>query len=234
MENKRVKVIMLPTDRVNKGYNVFKIKSSSALQYLNIVSSAMVEEFSTSFQHLIPQHLYFTVDEKPEVGDWCVYFGTDIMKHDNNEVWDKDKCKKITSTTDTKLKLKEHQNGCMLDRCLTNACNDSCKLPQPSQAFIEAFCKTGGIWKVLVEYEEFIVVTKDDLLDSQNKAPRVWLPKVNSHNEITIHPIKSSWTREEVVAFGLECIQAARDVDNQDDSGIITIDEYWIKENLKL
>jgi len=57
--------------------------------------------------------------------------------------------------------------------------------------------------------------------------------KDKSGNGITVHPIKSSWTREEVIAFGLECIQAERDVDNQDDSGIIIIDEYWVRENLQ-
>jgi len=79
-------------------------------------------------------------------------------------------CRKIIASTDPKLTL-----------------------PQPSQAFIEKYCKVGGIDEVDVEYR----------VHFNNKA---WLPehrvlslKTDSHNTITIHAIKDSWNREEVI-----------------------------------
>jgi len=221
---KNIQVVMLPTDEELKPPFI----------------SIRVDKYGDSDNHLTyqtnefngrdrPQHLHFTVDEKPEVGDWCVYFGTDIMKHDNNEVWDKDKCRKIIGTTDTKLKLGTCE-GCKQDKDYRHFfIKCTCSLPQPSQAFIEKYCKVGGIWKVLVEYEEFIIVTQDDLLDSQNKAPKAWLPKVNSHNEITIHPIKDNWTRGEVTEL-LSSMSSYTHVHNR----VVVGKELnnWVEENL--
>ena len=201
---KNIQVVMLPTDEELKPPFI----------------SIRVDKYGDSDNHLTyqtnefngrdrPQHLHFTVDEKPEVGDWCVYFGTDIMKYDHNEVWDKDKCRKIISTTDTKLGVTDFR---------VSPVHNFIDSPQPSQAFIEKYCKVGGIDEVLVEYEEvnnnpvFDVSTMSieyqarlEALQSNSKYKEL-IPKVNSHNEITIHPIKDSWTREEVITFGLKCI----------------------------
>jgi len=48
-------------------------------------------------------------------------------------------------------------------------------------------------------------------------------PRVNSHNEITIHPIKDSWNREEVIAL----IEKHR---KETYNGYSS--KKWIKENL--
>ena len=158
-----------------------------------------------------PMNLYFTSDEKPEVGDWCVYFGTDIMEYDYNEIWDKDKCRKIISTTDTSLSftnvIKHHLPS----------------LPQPSQSFIAAFCKAGGIWKVLVEYE---VTYEEDIVDFKIVEIIKEKLKVNSNNEITIHPIKNIFTTEEMKNFGL---WLGNNIKKHKNKSIDSLFDEWIK-----
>ena len=203
MKNKRVQVHILPTERES---NIVLSTTNKNIYHVSSPKS------NSELMGATNQHLYFTVDEKPKEGDYIIddngVFGPwekgDIMLGKNKGV--------IIATDDTKLNL-----------------------PQPSQSFIKKYCEAGGIDKVDVEYElkpipKGVPMEYGTLLDANN--PLNHRLKINSHNEITIHPIKSSWTREEVIAFGLECIQAAKDVDNQDDSSIIIIDEYWIKENL--
>ena len=106
-------------------------------------------------------------------------------------------------------------------------------LPQPSKAFIEKYCEVGGIDEVDVEYEDkgcpnymAVDVRKGELAPWIEKLE----PKVDSHNTITIHPIKDSWSREEV-------IQLFRDYQNAKVRQIIDMTEplaplEWIKEKL--
>ena len=195
---KNIQVVMLPTDEELKPPFI----------------SIRVDKYGDSDNHLTyqtnefngrdrPQHLHFTVDEKPEVGDWCVYFGTDIMKYDHNEVWDKDKCRKIIGTTDTKLKLGTCE-GCKQDKDYRHFfIKCTCSLPQPSQAFIEKYCKVGGIWEVLVEYTHPSIISYKGENGVHKIASK---PKVNSHNEITIHPIKDNWNKEELIGNGIDSL----------------------------
>ena len=194
----------------------------------------------------IKEEIYITTDEEIKEGDWAynivqrTYFmvSKSFMKIIGNTLPTN---KKIIATTNTKLNLGICED-CKQDKDYRhNFIKCTCSLPQPSRSFIEVFCEADGIENVLVEYDCISSVSIDVwdfkpegiTIDKGKKSECIeYKLKVNSHNEITIHPIKSSWTREEVITFGLKCIQAAKDVDNQDDSGIITIDEYWIKENL--
>ena len=93
-------------------------------------------------------------------------------------------------------------------------------LPQPSQAFIEKYCKKGGIDEVSVEYGgntvEFqnfcsdLGFSYDSAFGWYENANPGHRPntstleekfnnklKVDSHNTITIHPIKDNWNRKE-------------------------------------
>ena len=61
--------------------------------------------------------------------------------------------------------------------------------------------------------------------------------KVNSDNTINIKPIKDSWTREEVIEFGLKCVNLGMDLNNNPLPRLNEISgkEFyynWIKENL--
>ena len=209
--NKKIQVHMLPTEDRS---HIVKRESDSKIIFYNRLQS------NKEFVHLRTQHLYFTSDEKPELGDLCVYLGTDIMKHDHSEVWNKDKCKKIIATTDITLSF-------------TNVIkNHLPSLPQPSQAFIEAFCKAGGIWKVLVEYTDWCEYDDDDPTGIDRPDLRL---KVNSNNEIIIHQIKDSWTREEVEVLCRQAMLIYK-ADNTGYPGLITSSKLsenrWIEENL--
>jgi len=118
-----------------------------------------------------------------------------MMNNDDIEAIENLKGKKIIATTDKSLKLKKHQNGCMFDRCLTHTCNNMCYLPQPSKAFIKKYCDLGGIDEIMVDYGVY-----NRFANNGRGVRHVTKLKINSHNEITIHPIKDSWTREEVIA----------------------------------
>ena len=192
--NKEIQVHILPTERES---NIVLSTTNKNIYHVSSPKS------NSELMGATNQHLYFTSDEKPKVGDWCVYFGTDIMKHDNNEVWDKDKCRKIIGTTDTKLKLGICED-CKQDKDYRHFfIKCTCSLPQPSQSFIEAFCEADGIWKVLVEYTDWCDYDDDDATGIDRPDLRL---KVNSNNEIIIHSVKDSWTKKELIGNGIDSL----------------------------
>lgn len=134
---------------------------------------------------VIYQHLYFITNEDIKEGDW---FTDGIKVYRNTTQLDGYiGFKKIIASTDPKLcSLKQNRN---LGQAII-------PLPSPSQAFIEKYVKLGGIDEVDVEYKRWV---EPNLLDMKSKVN--YKLKVNSHNEITIHSIKSSWTREELQIF---------------------------------
>jgi len=144
-----------------------------------------------SFKSNDNQHLYVTTDEKIKVGEWQHNLALNIIEK-CSEFHNGLLCKKIIATTDSKLTCK-HSIG--LHEVL---------LPQPSQSFIEEYVKLGGIDEVDVEYEH----------DDTVPYPKLML-KVDSHNIITIHPIKPKvYTKEELIG-------------NQDGS----LDNYLLNSN---
>lgn len=96
----------------------------------------------------INQHLYIISDDEIKEGDWCltpIEEGVQYVIKAKGSNYNK-LCKKIIATTDKSLELYTTKGKGVL---VTN-------LPQPSQSFIKAFVKAGGIDKVLVEYEKDI------------------------------------------------------------------------------
>jgi len=169
METKRAKVIMLPTDKATRGSNIFK--TNNGFRYQTVLEDANIKEFSKSFNSWIPQHLYFITEEVIKEGDWFLHNKIIKQCKNNSKTANKLKsCKKIVATTDV---LPLYKAGIEIGLFL----------PQPSQAFIEKYCELGGIDEVLIEYEI------DGLFP--------YKIKIDSHNTITIHPIKDSWTKEE-------------------------------------
>lgn len=189
MERKRAKVIMLPTDKVDDV--VMKWRDGKIRNH----------------------HLYIVTDDEIKEGDWALsmeevtkdnpikgvypYKVTDVEQVH----WDD---KKIIATTDPELK---YVQGTTPDSA--KEWKQIFELPQPSKAFIEKYCKEGGIDKVMVEYE--IVGTGEVPFPSNlgrlmelNGQLIAHVPKVNSHNEITIHPIKDSYSKEELIQFVLD------------------------------
>ena len=204
--NKEIQVHILPTEDYSNIY-LNSIEEIGNLVYNN--NNFPFHEDMIACNDFIPQHLYFTEEGKPEEGDWCINPKglPDIFGFDYRAVYTREeilKCKKIISTTDTKLNL-----------------------PQPSQAFIEAFCKAGGIKKVMVEYEEKYIEPPSNI--HSNRGYFITQPKVNSHNEITISSIKDRWTREEVTEL-LSSMSSYTHVHNR----VVVGKELnnWVEENL--
>ena len=109
------------------------------------------------------QHLYFTTDEEIKEGDWMMNLNGDTIYQHFGNGGDFEQWNKIIATTDPELEL-----------------------PQPSQAFIKAYCEQGGIEYVDVEYEYHKVWDKrtEELLE------KYLLLKVDPvHNTITTHRI---------------------------------------------
>lgn len=199
MKLKRVKVVMLPIN--------YKEENTANHEDLWIgVSHRLIKGN-------VFQNLYFISDDPIKKGDWYftpemktakygVHFcDTDSLARISNGF----ESKKIIATTNKSLKvLNKYSNeeGIME------------LLPQPSEAFIRKYCELGGIDEVMVEWEENqcdgrragVSIGDNNTHLFERKIDRMICtkgkynnPKVDSHNTITIRPIKDSWNKEEVV-----------------------------------
>ena len=226
METKRKKcqVIMLPTEDKHALLHddtSFGTGLGLGSAYSNTVTS---------------QHLYIISDDKIEEGDWFIGEENQLV-HASREIYEdvfsiiKDanysniwRSKgKIIATTDKSLKVKDFPE---LDNSATRS------LPQPSQAFIEKYCKLGGIDEVDIEYEYVKIALGGTDLTMQ------WQLKVNCHNEIDIYSIKDSWSREEVeklcrnAMFTGELLGKSPEKQTPLGKGFDEISDNWVKENL--
>ena len=159
-------------------------------------------------------HLCFTTDEQPEKGDWTI-LGDEVVQVVNSTKDDR----KIIATTDPKLT--EYCKGVhkLGEGCNHNkTCNfPDCRVAQPSQATIKAYCEQGGFDEVDVEYiEEWFLTNGKPIPDVMRKSMEEKLPKDSLakwnivrtlkvdpiHNTITTHRIvEKMWNKEEVEAL---------------------------------
>lgn len=173
-KRKKCKVIMLPTEDKTQIYKA----RTFGLGF---------KEIPTIYTHSGQgQHLYITSDDEIKVGDFYIHmqngYGLRFTKCISKAL--PMDARKIIATTDTSIGYTDRQ---------ISPVPNFCTYPQPSQAFIEKYCELGGIDEVMVEFDYNLFVDQD----TEEKVESVWL-KTNSHNEITIHPIKDSWNRKEV------------------------------------
>lgn len=176
MEKFKMKnVVILPTnEKVNslKGYKDLSLIFYFKNSYVNNGKSIEKE-----LQHF---HLYITSDEDIKDGDnnWVYYIPENIIilndKYSQANLKD---CKKVIATTDTSLGL-----------------------PQPSQAFIDAYiiAYNAGtpITKVMVAYEDFMLNNGVNLNDGYHSKL-----KVDKSNAITIRKVKDQWNEAEVISL---------------------------------
>ena len=178
------------------------------------------------------QHLYITSDDKIEAGDWCLFFwdgnkegelgqiGSEPQQYfpENGHTLNKN-LRKIIATTDPELRsdgLIEDPNNPKDNLLIRKG------LPQPSQSFIEEYCRKGGIDEVDVEY---------DRPRSYSPPLPPLEPEVNSDNTINIHSIKDTYTREEVEQL---CVSAYEDgfYEGTKKDSPCKDPVFWLKENL--
>ena len=173
------------------------------------------------------KHLYITTDDEIKEGDWYLDSQTNtIYKCDSYKeslsTDEFDEFEKIIATTDPELVVKavdiREVQGQMMEGHYHK------ELPKPSKEFIEEYCRVGGIDEVDVEYELKPTLSEGDdyyIGGEVRKVISVWKGtndswyvttprnhswscpmqeqvKVTSNNEITIHPVKDSWTMEEL------------------------------------
>lgn len=170
-----------------------------------------------------PQHLHFTTNEKPNAGDWYIVPINDgtggkftdkslaqFKETDSLEDYERFQGEKVLFSTDELI-----IGSC--DKCAGTGTDGktSCTkcggsgnkyLPHPSKAFAKKYCnKKGGIDKVLVEYEVKTITKGTSEFDFYEED--IYTVKIDSHNTITTHPIKKSWSREEVIELRRETFQ---------------------------
>lgn len=227
MELKRARVVMLPT------------KDRTDIVIFGDKSFRLRKRMDDTFIPESNGHLYFTTDEEIKEGDW--YTEAVMMSHMVHQMSEKaykgwhsteDKldnlkrrCRKIIATTDKSLTIESE-----LDAYYRNGIGGARTLPHPSQAFIEKYCKLGGIDEVDVEYERkydmryYTPIGGIECAEIYNDRYEL---KVDSHNTITIHPIKNSWSREEVIKL---CQKAWLKIPNDPD--MLNNFSNWCEINL--
>jgi len=159
---KKAKVIMLPTAQDSRIFI-----HDGKLQSCYDEGVAVANDIDWQCQHL-----YIVSDDEIKEGDWCYYknsFGggniiCQAYKHkdDSRMLYDdgshdrsigegitplEGECKKIIATTDPELTVLKDVGDEFEVRW------EEVRIAQPSKAFIEKYCKVGGIEDVLVEYE---------------------------------------------------------------------------------
>jgi hypothetical protein len=192
---------------------------------------------------LVNQHLYFTpsdeeIKRNPSIneikeGDWMINTNGDTLyqydtKNKGDESWRVD-WRKIIASTDPKLVFNNtfvrERQGVKMESTHHK------QMPQPSQAFIKAYCKQGSIDEVDVE-----MVWEQSQVDEQ-----IYSLKLNPDNTVITHLIEEKMIPLSKVK---ELIEKHSDfIDSQIDyDGIASAccsigmpewdDEKWIKENL--
>jgi len=132
----------------------------------------------------INKHLYIISDAEIQKGDWIYNETTNrihqVIVAEKNAVY----CK-----ADFKFS-KQYNNY----HKIIATTDPSHKLPLIPQSFIKEYTENNNIDEILVEYDEY----KDISVIPEYSEVIDYTLKVNSNNEITIHPIKDCYTREEV------------------------------------
>lgn len=220
--NKKTRVVMLPAE------------DSSILYKDGLTGGLVYGTESPEHRHelSIKQHLYFLSDEEIKEGDW--------VSHKNCELISK---VVAVNTYTTDSVNTEHGDGYQDEFSKVIATTDeSLGLPKPSQEFLKAYVGAGGIEWVNVEYQanEFVKdgisrPVVDDGVLKDYKGHWIYKPKVNSHNEITIHPIKDSWSREETKEIAWKAIIQYKIANKDMKAPFTELPKWfdnWIKENL--
>jgi hypothetical protein len=141
-------------------------------------------------------HLYFTTDEEIKEGDWCYQTVINKVVQARTDYYKDFRFRKIIASTDPEL-YTEIDNG--FEKSTKRV---KIHLPQPSQAFIEAYCKSGGIDEVLVELDclqsaglMIVDYSQDPPETVHRDEPECieWKLKVDPiHNTIIIHPVEEN------------------------------------------
>ncbi|AGO47892.1 hypothetical protein Phi40:1_gp027 [Cellulophaga phage phi40:1] len=198
MEYRKSRVAMLPTK--GKTCIIAHMNSKNLYYYDNVKEANEKKQYTN-------QHLYLTVDEDIEAGNWVLYNQKEILQvqmvtsesyHFTNGEYEIKtnifSLVKIIATTDTSL-IKTKQcfqcngtgettfSGTYTTQRVCDICQgdkvQTAYLPSPPQEFIKKYCELGGIDEVLIEYEFDEYNTR---LNFKNKGLGYWTPSFSENN----------------------------------------------------
>jgi|ERR1035437_1684270 hypothetical protein len=191
--NKKCKVILLPTDKEHQQQGLYFVTSESTTKEV------------LGYMHYghNPSHLYIcpNIEEKIEKENWIIPSGkwyiddTDTVRQsvsDDLEYWKPRRhYNEIIATTNKSLRLREYNK---LLSCCRSKEECRCYLPQIPESFIHQFIESYNKGVVIVDVE----VEYEELQEMSEEAKWFTQLKLNKSNEISILPIKESWSRDEV------------------------------------
>ena len=152
----------------------------------------------TSFE---PQHVYFISDDEPQNNDWCIVDNISVDQY--FEPLAIHRYKKIISATDT-LIIEDNFNT---DADDAQWARIPLNVPRPSQQWIEKYLESYNKGEVITDVEVELACNESRQCSCDDYNPCLKpILKVNpTDNTITIKSAKDSWSRDEVLAFGLKC-----------------------------
>ena len=247
---KKCQIVLLPT---NEKVNIVLLVEVNQLIYNVDVMRNGVSKTSN-------QHLYITSDKEIKEGDWYIDDTNTVRQSvtSDKDYWSvRQDYKKIIAATDTSL-ISINEQYFDVNKSRKSAVLEQKTLPQPSQEFIQRYIKEYNKGNVISDVEVEYEVDKYDIRNQYKHTPSgkyhddepippspdrlfsnpsYFIPKVNSDNTINIKLIKDSWSREEVIEFGLKCVNLGMDLNNNPSPRLNDIsgkDYYykWIEENL--
>lgn len=161
---------------------------------------------SSNYTEVTYKHIYITENREPEIGEWIydnedkeINFVKDIEYLEAILRLKDNRCKPIIITTDESLKIDELK---LHDFQFSS-------LPKPSKEWIKQYISTYNSGKPITECEVEV-----DCNHSLMPNKVIDIVKTNPQNEAIISTIKDSWTREEVIEFGLKCVKLGMDLQN--------------------
>lgn len=182
-------VIMLPTTKEDSFTTHICKRTLFKDEGNNVGKLSLANHVNLNF--LEPQHLYFISDEDIKEGDWYVYWM--LVVDEKDRVYEVAQCKngvlprcpraKIIATTDF-LSLEQSNGNKTVS--INNNTRVNC-LPRPSNEFIQAYCRLGGIDKVLVKMSEIRVYPGTESIEKEPYSD--YQPKIAQDNTITCKAI---------------------------------------------
>ena len=190
----KTQVVLLPTE--NKSHIV---KIGDDLIYVNIPERYYHKRSDGSnYRDSIFQHLHFIETKEVKLGDpmiedaWYINTYRGFGKPFKNiNLSNNGYLQRIIASTDPEITE-------FLQPCMVAPHGADMPIAQPSSSFQQKYCKMGGIDFVNVEYE--------DDNEGTSIIKEEWILKVDNHNTITIHPIKESYTPEELEECAMNAV----------------------------
>lgn len=204
MLKKKIQVVMLPTEKAEKCL-IFRHNR------LNYNPNYLTQEW-LKYNDAQSFHLYFLSDEEIKEEDQFVNISLNdkCYQADKSDIFislinQKNYCKKVIATTDKSLRIGKLEVGGRIE-----------ELPQPSKSFIEKYISEYNKGNI-IEYAdvECVELFSPDNINWATNINPTWekiiskyVLKVDRNNEITIHPIKNSWSREEVIKLFVKLLKS--------------------------